>query len=86
MAIASANAEAISIGTNTFPEASGLRPIASIAFEPIIPIAIAGAIDPRPIAIAFASVEISIDLIELTYNNKGINLSLQLRFEQLEHF
>jgi len=57
MAIASAKAEAISIGTKILPEASGLRPIASIALEPIFPIAIAGAIEPTAIANAFANTE-----------------------------
>ena len=38
------------------PAASGLRPIDSIAFEPIIPIATAGPIAPTAITIAFANV------------------------------
>ena len=60
MAIASANAQARSIGTRILLAASGLRPIDSIAFEPIIPIATAGAIAPIAITIAFANVAESI--------------------------
>ena len=56
MAIASAKAQARSMGTRILPAASGLRPIDSIAFEPIIPIATAGPIAPIAITIAFANV------------------------------
>lgn len=52
--MASAKADTISIGTSTLPVASGFLPIASIAFEPIIPIPNAA---PKPgilIASAFA--------------------------------
>src|SRR3989344_7356619 len=55
MAIASAKAQARSIGTKILPAASGLRPIDSIACEPIMPIATAGAIAPTAITTAFAN-------------------------------
>jgi len=54
MAIASANAQERSIGTRIFPADSGLRPMDSIAFEPIMPTAIAGPTAPTAITIAFA--------------------------------
>lgn len=63
MAIASAKADARSIGTNILLADSGFLPIASIAFEPIIPIEIAGAIEPIPMASAFESVAMSIFFI-----------------------
>lgn len=63
-AIASAKAADKSIGTKIFPADSGLRPIDSIAFAPIFPIAIAGAILPKAIVAAFAQ------------NTKSIVLSL----------
>ena len=60
MAIASANAQERSIGTRILPAASVFPPIHSIAFEPIIPIAMPGAIAPTAITIAFAKVSESI--------------------------
>ncbi len=60
MAIASAKADAKSIGTKIFPVASGFRPIDSMALAPIMPIANAGPIPPTAIAIAFASNAMSI--------------------------
>jgi len=74
MATASANAIDKSIGTRIFPDASGLRPIASMAFEPIRPIAIAGPNDPMAIARAFASI-ISIKNVNMMNKvNKYYNL------------
>ena len=46
MAIASAKAAPSNIGTNNLSEASGLRPIASMAFDTIFPIERAGKIPP----------------------------------------
>ena len=63
MAIASANAAAKSIGTKILPAASGLRPIASIAFEPIQPMLNAGTITPMAIARALAHITFSIILL-----------------------
>lgn len=54
MAIASANAAPRSIGTKSFPADSGFRPMDSIAFEQMRPIARAGAAPPTAIANAFA--------------------------------
>ena len=56
MAIASAKAEAKSIGTKILLVDSGLRPIDSIALAPIIPMAKAGPMEPMPIAKALAKV------------------------------
>ncbi len=56
MATASAKAIPSNIGTNNFPAASGLRPIASMAFEPISPMLIAGAIPPIAIVKPFVKI------------------------------
>lgn len=55
MAMASAKAKAKIMAVCTFGAASGLRPIASAAFEAILPIDIAGAIVPTAITIAMAN-------------------------------
>ena len=49
MAIASANAAPINIGTKSFPVDSGFRPIDSMAFATMLPIASAGAKPPMAI-------------------------------------
>ena len=56
MAIASASAIPINIAGKILPEASGFRPIASIALKPIKPIAIAGPKPPTAIAAPLAKI------------------------------
>lgn len=56
MAIASASAIPINIAGKILPDASGFLPIASIALNPISPIAIAGPKPPIAIAAPFANI------------------------------
>lgn len=55
MAIASAKAIPSNIGTKSLSTLSGLRPMDSIALDPILPIASAGAMPPTAIASALAN-------------------------------
>lgn len=72
--MASANAAVSNIGTNNFEVASGLRPIASIAFAPIMPIASPGPSDPSPMAIAFANIDKVFASILFVLNIRTISL------------
>ena len=58
MAIASAKAAPSNIGTNNLPADSGLRPIASMAFETNIPMAKAGAKPPTAMVMPLAKAKI----------------------------
>ena len=77
MAIASANAQERSIGTNILPAASGLRPIDSMAFEPIMPMAIAGPTAPTAITTAFEKNSVMLFFI---YSNNFIRLGRSFDF------
>jgi len=65
--MASANAAISNIGTKILPALSGLRPIDSMAFAPIKPMAKPGPSDPRPIASAFANIVRSIHVCSRHY-------------------
>jgi len=58
------------MGTRILLAASGLRPIDSIALEPIIPIATAGPIAPIAITIAFAN---TVGFIQFLLTNNNFN-------------